>query len=216
MKSKTLSYLFMLLLAFIFCGISKAQKINPVNSNYLINQGVSPRVLDFAANSALQDGSLKEGVKLRVRVDGQEESYEFHSIYDPSYEYGLDLRFVVDGSKTSKKDARQLSDAIKNLHHFSRLVEQYLYDESTLKLVKNENKEVVYEYFYRKVDIDPSMVFIKRLKGNIYFKEGVLDYVELTNTRPMKKGVDNYNKKVYFKQAADIGGHFCIPCGGVI
>lgn len=187
--------------------VSKAQTTDPLNSNYLINQGVSPRVLDFAANSSLQDGSMKENVSVTVRSDGKEEAFQLHSIYDPSYEYGLDIRFVVDQEKTSKKDAKQLSEAIKNLHHFSRLVEQYLYDESTLKTVKDENGEVVLEFFYRNVAVDPNMKHIKRLKGYVYFKDGILDYVELINVKPLKGGVDNFSRKAYFERPIDGSGY---------
>ncbi|MGI9513056.1 MAG: hypothetical protein ACR2OL_09165, partial [Anderseniella sp.] len=179
----------------------------PVNTNYLINQGVSPRVLDFAANSSLQDGSLKENVSVTIRSKEGEDRFQLHSIYDPSYKYGLDIRFVVDGAKTSKKEAKQLSEAIRNLHHFSRLVEQYLYDESTLKTIKNENGEVVLEFYYRNVAVDPSMKHIKRLKGYIHFENGVLNYVELVNTKPLKKGMDNYKRKSYFKRPIDGSGY---------
>ena len=198
--------LFISIVLFYF-GTSNAQELNPVNSNYLINQGVSPRVLDFAANSALQDGRFSENVRITVTQEGQEEVYKLNTVYDPSYKYGLDIRFVVDGTKTSKKDAKLLTESIKNLHHFSRLVEQYLYDESTLKPIKNENGEVVFEFYYRKVAVDPSMKHIKRLKGYIHFKNGILDYVELVNTRPLKKGIDNFSRKAYFERAANEGGY---------
>ncbi len=120
----------------------------------------------------------------------------------------MDMRFVVDGAMTSKKDIKLLTELIKNQHHFSRLVEQYLYDESTLKLVKNESGTVVFEFYYRKVDVDPSMNHIKRLKGFIYFVNGELDHVELVNTKPLKKGIKQYSRKVYFQRAPGGGGHF--------
>ena len=198
-----------LLILFVAFEIN-AQTTKPVNSNYLINQGVSPRVLDFAANSALQDGRFKEDVQITVTTGGQEEVYKLHSIYDPSYKYGLDTRFVIDGDQATKKDVKMLSDAIKNLHHFSRLVEQYLYDESTLNLVKSENGKVIFEYYYRNVAVDPSMKHIKRLKGYIHFQDGVLDYVELVNTKPLNKGLDNFRRIVHFERAGNGGGYVVI------
>ena len=61
--------IFLIIAAMTF--VSKAQTTDPLNSNYLINQGVSPRVLDFAANSSLQDGR-NEGwmVSYYMMVDG--------------------------------------------------------------------------------------------------------------------------------------------------
>ena len=199
------SLLITLLFSFLFRGLT--QEVNPVNSNYIISQGVSPRVLDFAANSALQDGRFKENVTLTVKSNGQEEVYEWQSIYDPAYTEGMDMRFVIDRSKVSKKDAKFLTEIIKSQHHFSRLVEQYLYDESTLSLIKNENHEVVFEFYYRKVNVDPSMKHIKRLKGYIHFKDGELNHVELVNTKPLKKGVKEFNRKVFFNKSSKGGGH---------
>ena len=207
-RSSTFNFFGSAALAFLFIFKGFSQETQPVNSNYLINQGVSPRVLDFAANSALQDGRFKENVKLTVSSNGQVNEYQFQSIYDPAYTEGMDMRFVVDGSMTSKKDIKLLTELIKNQHHFSRLVEQYLYDESTLNLVKNENESVVFEFYYRKVNVDPSMNHIKRLKGFIYFVNGELDHVELVNTKPLKKGIKKYSREVYFQRAQGGGGHF--------
>ena len=208
LKSLLFNALKIFLLCSTFLTKTVAQDILPVNSNYLIAQGVSPRILDFAANSALQDGRFKENVLVSVEVNGQKEQYEFQSIYDPAYTEGMDMRFVVDGSEVTKKDVKFLSELIKNQHHFSRLVEQYLYDESSLKLVTNEGGRVVLEFTYRKVDVDPSMNHIKRLKGLVYFVNGELDHVDLVNIKPLKKGVKNYLRQVYFQRAPGGGGHF--------
>ena len=62
--------------------VSQAQTTDPLNSNYLINQGVSPRVLDFAANSSLQDGSMKENVSVTVRYEGKEKAFQLQSTND--------------------------------------------------------------------------------------------------------------------------------------
>ncbi|MCA0932858.1 hypothetical protein LCM02_10385 [Lutimonas saemankumensis] len=179
-----------------------------MNTNVLIANGISPRVLDFAANSALQDGWFKENVKVKVSYLGNEEEYFLQSIYDPSYTEGLDIRMVIDSENSSKKSNKLLKESIKNLHHFSRLVEQYLYDETTMKILKNEGGEIVVEYFYRRISVDPSMTHVKRLKGEVYLKNGELEMVKLTNTRPLKKGVDNYVKMVHFEKIPNGIGHF--------
>ncbi len=69
-RSSVFDFFRITVLTFVFIFQGFSQETQPVNSNYLINQGVSPRVLDFAANSALQDGRFKENVKLTVSANG--------------------------------------------------------------------------------------------------------------------------------------------------
>ncbi len=198
-----------LLLTLLFFEGAQAQDVDPINSNYLIAQGVSPRVLDFAANSVLQDGRFSEDVVVRLEVaDGSTQEFRFQTIYDPSYTEGMDMRFVVDGATATQSDIKLLSDVLKELHQYGRLVEQYLYDENSLRLVSNENGVVVFEYDYDRTDLDPSMQQLKRLRGRVQFRDGELDFVELFNTRPLKNNVDDYTKRVYFREPSPGGGHF--------
>ena len=200
------SALFLALLCF---GDVTAQTASPVNSNYLIARGVSPRVLDFAANSVLQDGRFNEDIILTVELpDGETNTYEFQSIYDQAYTDGMDMRFVVDGAKATRADIKLLTDALKELHTYGRLVEQYLYDEGSLELISDENGVVVFEYDYRKTSLDPSMAQLKRLRGRVQFTNGDLDFVEVFNTRPLKNNIDDYTRRVYFQEPSPGGGHF--------
>ena len=199
-----------LFLTVLFVGNATAQEVDPVNSNYLITQGVSPRVLDFAANSVLQDGRFTEDVVVTVEIEGRTEEYRFQSIYDPAYEDGMDMRFVVDGAVATKSDVKMLKDVLKELHHYGRLVEPYLWDESSLELISNENGVVVLEYDYEKADVDPSMKQITRLRGRVQFTDGELDFVELFNTKGLKNNIDDYTKRVYFREPSPGGGHFVV------
>ena len=203
--SKNLLFVFLILGMSIFQ--SYAQEINPENSSYLIERGISPRVLDAAASSLMQDGSFIQDVMLQSNQDGIEKEYKMQVIYDPSYTDGMDIRFVVDNSEVTEKDLKYLKKLVQNSHHFSRMSEPYLYDEKTLKLSKKEGDEVVFEYFYKKQDIEPYLKYIKRLKGYILFKDGELDHIELRNIKRLKGGIQEYQRKVYFKHVSEQGGH---------
>ena len=95
---------------------------------------------------------------------------------------------------------------IESSHKFSRMSRHYLYDESSLKMIKNEGNEVVIEYFYQKNDIEPYLKEIKRLKGEIYFIDGKLDKVVLIDIKPIKNKVVQYEKIVRFS-TTDKGGY---------
>jgi hypothetical protein len=188
-----------ILLFFTFSNILLAQDTNPINSNYLIEHGVSPRVIDAAASSLLQDGSFVQDVTLKSNEGGVEKSYDIQIVYDPNYTYGMDVRMVYENEVFTDKEIKYLKNLVEKSHHFSRMSENYLYDESSLKLVKNEGDEVVFEFYYKKQDVEPYLKYIKKLKGNIVFINGELDRIVLTNIKPIKK-VQQLESTAYFQR----------------
>ena len=184
-----------------------AQSTHPENSNYLIEHGISPRILDAAASSLMQDGSFIQDVLLQSDRNGVEIEYKMQVLYDPAFTDGMDIRFVVDSSEVSKEDVKYLKKLVQNSHHFSRMSNPYLYDENTLKIIKNEASEVIFEFYYQKQDVEPYLRHIKKLKGNIVFRNGTLDYVKLTNIKPLKGGIIEYEKVVYYEHISAQGGH---------
>lgn len=186
-------------------NILKAQDTNPINSNYLIERGVSPRVLDAAASTLLQDGSFVQDLTIKSNKDGENREYEIQLIYDPSYTEGMDVRMIYQDDLFSEKEIKELKNLVEKSHHFSRMSAHYLYDESTLKLVKEEGNEVIFEFYYQRNDIEPYLKFIKKIKGNIIFINGELDRVVLTNTKKYKNVVKIENS-IFFKRTNE-GGH---------
>ena len=53
-----------------------AQENEPINSNYLFENGVSPRILDFAASELLQDGSFSSNVTIEVNDGSNTVNYK--------------------------------------------------------------------------------------------------------------------------------------------
>ena len=170
----------------------------PVNSNYLIEYGISPRVLDAAASSFMQDGRFVENVIVKVKNDEGEKTYDVDLIFDPAYNEGMDIRAVINTKNIEKKDLKQLKKYLEKSHYFSRMSRKYLYDESTLKLVNKTGDNLELEYSYQTKDIDPYLNYIKKIKGTIYIKNGVLDKVVLSNTKPLKNHISKYTKEIKY------------------
>jgi len=183
------------------------QTKEPVNSNYLFEQGVTPRILDIAASDLLQDGSFIQNVLIEIIEEGKTKEYEIKVIYDPGYKEGMDVRFVYDPAATDKNDQKMLSKLVEKSHQFSRMSRNYLVDESTFKRIKDKDGEVVFEYYYQKNDIEPYLKEVKRLKGNIIFIDGKLSRVVLTNFKPLKNRIDNFKRTVYFEKSNETGGY---------
>ena len=199
---RELSIAFLLIIGFeAFC------QTDPLNSNYLIENGVSPGVLDVAANTTLLDAKMSQYVSLESKgpEDSDFKKQDLEFIYDPEFKDGLDLRVVSQG--LTKKENKYLTKYIEKSHSFSRLSRRNLYDESTLKVLEENGDEVILEFFYDKRDVDPYLKSIKRMKGNIYFQGGELVKVVLKNYKPLSKGIENYAREVYFDRNKTSGGH---------
>ncbi len=112
-----------------------------------------------------------------------------------------------DPTNSSKKYEKELKKLAEKSHQFSRMSRHYLVDESSMKRIKDENGEVIIEYTYQKNDIEPYLKSIKKLKGNVIFKDGELDRVELFNIKPMKDKVKKMQRTVYFEKSNETGGY---------
>jgi hypothetical protein len=185
-------------IALLFIQTGVFAQNQPVNSNYLIEYGISPRVLDAAASSFMQDGRFVDNVIVKVKNDEGEKTYDIDLIFDPAYNEGMDIRAVINTKNIEKKDLKQLKKYLEKSHYFSRMSRKYLYDESTLKLVNKTGDNLELEYSYQTKDIDPYLNYIKKIKGKIYIKNGVLDKVVLTNTKPLKNHISKYSKEIKY------------------
>lgn len=189
----------------IFTARLAAQDDHPLNSNYLIENGISPRVLDIAASQFMQDGSFINVVKVTKDLNGEKKTYDIEIIYDPLYKDGMDIRVVTEAGKLTKKNKKELRKYIEKNHYLSRMSRDYLYDESTLKPIKNENDTLILEYYYQKKDIDPYLRNVKKIKGEIYIIKGKLDKVVLKNVKPLRGKLLSLTKTVNFAKSSEGG-----------
>ena len=197
---------FVLFIILFFPGRLTAQISEPVNSNYLIENGISPRMLDAAASSFMQDGIFTNSVYITISDSGGiEKKYEIDIIYDPKYMDGMDIRVVDKNGNIHKKEKKILRKHIERGHYFSRMTKDYIYDESSLKLIRNDKDTVVLEFYYSKKDLDPYLRDIKRVRGEVFIVDGILKRVILKNVKPLKKHIIEYKKTVDFAKVKSGG-----------
>ena len=108
---------FITLLCIILFSYTLLSQDEPViNSNFLVEHGISPKVLDAAFNSFLQDGSFTQNMEMEL-IAGKEadkKAAKLEMIYDPSFQQGLDIRFVFDpnlGLVIKRKKLKNLAEA---------------------------------------------------------------------------------------------------------
>ena len=194
------NFLHLIIILFFLSAVTKAQQPEPVNSNWLIENGISPRVLDAAASLFMQDGKFFDEVTYIKKINDSTKKYKLEIIYDPDYKNGMDIRVVRKSGNLSKKDSRQLKKYIEKSHYFSRMSRDYLYDESSLRLLGKSGDTTVLEYYYQKKDIDTYLRIIKRLKGRVYILNGKLEKVVLENTKPLKHHITKFKRTVYYEK----------------
>lgn len=197
--------LFSTVLFLFITSYVNAQQKGPVNSNYLIENGISPRVLDAAASLFMQDGRFLNEAVLIKESNGTKKEYHLEFLFDPKYKDGMDLRVVNKSNNLTKKETKQLRKYIERSHYFSRMSRDYLYDEESLKRAGKKGDTLILEYYYQKKDIDPYLKNIKRMKGRIYLIKGALYKVELENVRPLKKKINSLKKTVYYAKTNEGG-----------
>jgi hypothetical protein len=201
MKTFTIA---LIIFSFISFGLT-GQETRPINSNYLFENGISPRVLDAAASLFTQEGCFTTEVTMIKKINGVEKKYDLELIFNPNYKYGMDLRVVNKSENLSKKEKRKLRKYIEKSHYFSRLSKDYIYNESSLKLARIIGDTTILEFYYQKKNIDPYLKSIKKLKGFVYIINGKLDKVVLINIKPLKNNISKFKKTVKYAKTNEGG-----------
>ena len=185
-----------------------AQEETPLNSSYLAEYGISPKLLDAAANVLLQEGSFIQNLEIEITTPtGSIETLKTQIIYDPSYKDGKDLRFVVENGVFTKKEIKALKKAIEKSHKLSRLSRSNLYDESSLTLLEDTGNELVFGFRYSKNDIEPELRDIKKYEGKLFVVGGTLDRVELNSASKLSDGRENFERTVHFEKVENRKGY---------
>ena len=202
---------FSLFIILLFPALLYSQEKSIINSNYLVEYGISPKTLDAAFNVLLQDGGFTQNMKMELFAgqDIEKKAAELEMIFDPNFKQGLDVRYVYNPDLGLNVKKKKLKNLAESTHFFSRISLNYFYDESSLKLLSKDGDNEVIEFRYRKDIIPKTMKRIKKLKGVIYINDGQLDYVVLTNEKPFHYNgkVIKYKQVSFFKKAENAGGY---------
>ena len=192
----------------------RSQEIQPpVNSNYLIENGISPTVLDAALSTTLQNGAFSSDIVGRRIINGDTISTQFKFIYDPEINDGIDIQVVVNKDSVGKKGEKNLLKVMEKTHSFSRMSRTELYDPESLTLISKDGNNLELSFTYDKKRLEPELKFGKHLKGIIKIENGVLKSVKVFNFEKMKMdGVtiekENFERSLYYAKGDDFGGYY--------
>lgn len=213
MKKKLLNNKFFFLLSMSLVWLPMlSQETLPVNSNLLIENGISPKVLDAALSATLQEGSFKEKLNISRKEGDSIKEMNAVFIYDPAYKEGIDIQIGFNKGENDLYKRKDILKYMQEMHTFSRNSKSYLYNENSLKVISATDDEIILSFVYDKTKLEPEMNFAKKLQGKIFIKNNELVKVELTNTKKVKIlkhkiEAGNFISTTYFKRAKNIGGH---------
>ena len=174
---------FLLLITFNSNG---QNQVYTINSNLLSDYGISPKVLDAALSTTLQEGSFKQKIVAKVYTEGKTDSAKFLFIYDPKYKEGIDIQVVYKNDSLGPLKEKELLKTMQEMHSFSRLSKSNLYDENSLKVISSSETSVILSFKYNSQILEPELKYGKKVTGKIFITNGVLEKVELTNDAPVK------------------------------
>ena len=174
-------------IAFIFsCFSIYGQQNPPLNSNYLIENGISPQVLDAALSTTLQEGAFTSEVYAKKINETDTLATFFRFIYDPEINDGLDIQIAVNKDSIGKKGEKSILRAMESTHSFSRMSRSELYDPNSLTLLSKEGDDLILGFRYDKKRLEPELKYGKAMDGTIHIERGVLKSVSLINTERFK------------------------------
>lgn len=201
------------LLALLISISTYAQQSGPVNSNYLIEYGIPPQILDAGLSTTLQKGAYTSEILAKRAVNGDTLSAVYKFIYDPSINDGLDIQIAVQSDSLDKKGEKQLLKLMQNTHSFSRLSRVELYDAKSLKVIEKNGDNLELSFLYDKKRLEPELKYGKNLEGRIFIEQGTLKYIKVTNNdkvnidgRVLEKG--QFERILFFERAEGIGGYY--------
>ena len=202
------------LLAIVFaCFSLYGQQGPPLNSNYLIENGISPQVLDAALSTTLQEGSFTSEVYGKKIIGNDTLSTFFRLIYDPEINDGLDIQIAVNKDSIQKKGEKAILRSMESTHSFSRLSRSELYDANSLTLIHGEGNNLKLSFRYDKKKLEPELRYGRVMKGVISIEDGILKSVSLENLddfktdgTPIAKG--DFKRTIYYTKNNDIGGYY--------
>ncbi|TNJ47216.1 hypothetical protein KFZ70_04505 [Tamlana fucoidanivorans] len=178
---------------------------SPTNSNYLIKYGISPKALDAALSSTLQEGYFKQNITVTRTHNFKTEQAKFQLIYDPSFKEGIDIQLLYDPDSLGYVQSKELLKFMETMHSFSRKSKSNLYDEASLKIREVNADTVILAYKYDPKKLEPELAYGKYLEGLIYIFNKTLVKVELKNTNKIKirKGKvlpNKFKQEVYYEK----------------
>lgn len=212
MKISLLRSLTIICFSFLAFATQAQNSIKIINSNLLTEYGISPKALDAALSTTLQKGAFTQKMEVSRTLDGKTENSNFYFIYDPTYKEGIDIQLAFDDDSEGILKQKLLLKTMQEMHSFSRLSKENLYDEKSLKVISNEGNTIIISYKYNKSMLEPELMYAKKLLGKIYIVDGKLDKVELINDEPVKFNghkieAGKVNSTTYYSRSKSHGGY---------
>lgn len=185
------------------------------NSNILVENGISPEILDMPLRF------ISQGVKARMDVNititdsasgEQLSTQDFEFIVDPFGPAGADSYFLYPkGSEFiyKKRRAKHWLEDYMGMHFVSPDA-THLYDENSITLLKDDPKHTIIGFTYNKSLLYAETSDFRFSNGELHIIDGKPAFIELVNDRPYKSAgfsVQSSIMRMYLSRVADNRGY---------
>ena len=197
--------------ALILLLVTTAANARLFNTNPLIERGVDPHVINLIVTPFNQDVGYKMVTEVDESLNGVHTKHSFNILYDPFKSYGIDIRLQIPKDQVSQYNESDMKDDLDRLMGVqSYLQSERLYDQNSLRYLGELNGYDVIYFTFKEEAIPRELKYYKSFEGSVYVKDGVLEKIEVVNTKPFyMEGVDvtKYKKVIYFQKPIANGGY---------
>lgn len=183
--------------------------LGPLNSDPLIERGISPRLLDIALFPMSQNIAFEMLVSYRatgVRGDSEE---RFRMVYNPDTEYGRDLYIEFENEPLrSMKEYRRALEVSMGSDYWVRQRAR-LYDPNSIQLIESNDGHEVISFRFDKESVPSKQRWLLKLEGRLHIQDGRLLRIDfVANSTIERDGVrnENYRSSVVFGAVPEHGG----------
>ena len=183
----------------------------PYNSNILIQRGIDPQVLNLSLTAFRQKIAYKAQAKYSEQSGTDSMEQVFNILYDPYTVYGMDIKLEIpkkDLKNINVQELRYKLDETMGLQSY--LQTRALYDLDSLKILSEEDANVLISFKFKDEAIPRELKYFKQLKGYIYVSDNSLEKIVLKNETAFKHNgieVQSYVKTVVFSKLPLNGGY---------
>ena len=195
----------------LLAGAQNTPLIGPINSDPLVQRGISPRVLDVAITPMSQGLRYESLVMYRQTTDdGQSGSDRFRMIFDPDTSYGRDLYIELqDEALLSARNYRRMLEVTMGADYWLRQ-QDHIYQGKSVELLSSSEGEDVIGFRYSPRRIPSRMSWLAQLSGRVFVIDDKLQRIELTGEKNFERdGIPHQNFKmtVFFGDVKEHGGY---------
>jgi len=192
--------LILIILLFTLTLLAKA----PYNSNYLIERGIDPNILNNIVTTTRQNVAYRMSIEHSIKSHNKVQNMHYFMIVDPYPSYGTELKVQIPEKELQNIGESNLKNILDELMGIQLYLQHgKLYDINSLKIIKSANKHTIISFKLKKNNIPRELCHLNSMTANVHIINSSLHSISIENDKPFDLrgiAVQHYKKVVLFKK----------------